>query len=256
MENQLMRDPGRGGRPPAFNVPRIVLGLLAVLIGIHVLRQFLSQAADFWTLMAFSFIPARLGGEHANLPFPGGYAGDVWTWVSYALLHADAMHLTVNGFWLAAFGSVLARRFGPLRFIILSILATVGGAAAHLALRWGDLAPMIGASAAISGHMGAVIRFAFSDSGGIGGAFPGDERHVHRPAPPLSAALRNRTVIAFLAVWFGLNLLLGIGAVGLPGQMGTVAWEAHIGGFMVGLAAFSLLDPVPRGSRRGAASRR
>jgi membrane associated rhomboid family serine protease len=56
--------------------------------------------------------------------------------------------------------------------------------------------------------------------------------------------MRDRRVLTFLGVWFGLNLLFGLtsGQTGLAS--GTIAWEAHIGGFVAGLLLFPLFDPV------------
>jgi membrane associated rhomboid family serine protease len=51
-------------------------------------------------------------------------------------------------------------------------------------------------------------------------------------------------VLAFLAVWFGLNLLFGLGAVSITGEDQPVAWQAHVGGFVAGLVLFSFFDPV------------
>jgi membrane associated rhomboid family serine protease len=50
----------------------------------------------------------------------------------------------------------------------------------------------------------------------------------------------------FLLVWFGINFLFGIISLPIAGEGGSVAWEAHIGGFVAGFLLFSLFDPVPR----------
>ena len=52
-------------------------------------------------------------------------------------------------------------------------------------------------------------------------------------------------MLAFLLVWFGVNALMGLGSFALPGMEHAIAWQAHIGGFAVGLLAFALFDPVP-----------
>ena len=78
------------------------------------------------------------------------------------------------------------------------------------------------------------------------------------PAIPLSGVLRNPQVLIFLVVWFGINLLFGASSLPLNG-MGvseTVAWQAHIGGFVGGLLLFSWFDPatgVPQPDDIGAA---
>src|SRR4051812_48729445 len=66
------------------------------------------------------------------------------------------------------------------------------------------------------------------------------------PALPLLRALRDGRVVGFLAVWFGVNIIFGVGAIGVDAETTSVAWQAHIGGFLAGLLLFALFDPVPR----------
>jgi membrane associated rhomboid family serine protease len=89
--------------------------------------------------------------------------------------------------------------------------------------------------------MGAAARFAFGP-GVLGG---GDVRRA--PALSLAEVAANRRVLVFIAVWFGINLVFAV--TGSAGGLtsGPVAWDAHIGGFLVGLLLFPLFD---RGLRR------
>ena len=57
-------------------------------------------------------------------------------------------------------------------------------------------------------------------------------------------ALRDRRVLAFLGVWFGLNVLFGLGSLSMSGNEQTVAWQAHVGGFLAGLLLFTMFDRV------------
>ena len=66
------------------------------------------------------------------------------------------------------------------------------------------------------------------------------------PGQPLSRALRNPRVLAFLGVWFGVNIIFGVGSIAIGVDGVSVAWQAHIGGFLAGLLLFSLFDPIPR----------
>jgi membrane associated rhomboid family serine protease len=230
-----------------FNVPAVVLALVAVLGIVHVLLAFVFTQEDTNEfILMFAFIPARYS---AGLPFgeplPGGFGADIWTFITYAFIHADFSHLAFNCIWLLAFGSALARRFGAARFLVFSALTAAAGAAAHLIVHFGEPSPVIGASAAISGAMGAATRFAFQKGGPIRAFSTGDEQAYFVPAEPLGRSLRNPTVVAFLLMWFGTNLLFGLGSLPLPGVEQAVAWEAHIGGFLTGLLTFSVFDPVP-----------
>lgn len=104
---------------------------------------------------------------------------------------------------------------------------------------------MIGASAAVSGFMAGAIRFAFQRGGPLAMFRSEDPAAYLVPAAPLSAALRDPRILIFLLAWFGLNLLFGVGSVGVPGGEQSIAWQAHIGGFVAGLLLFRLFDPVP-----------
>lgn len=234
-------------REPALNIPGVVTALIGLFAVIHLVRVYLLTADQDWSVvLLFSFIPVRYHALEAGIPFPGGGAAEIWSPITYGLLHGDFMHLAVNSIWLAAFGSALAWRFGTVRFLIFTVVATVAGAAAHYLAHPTDFVPVVGASGAISGHMAAVARFMFQSGGPLVGT-RNERRRAPVPALPLGRIWRDRRVLAFLGVWFGLNLAFGLGAVGIPGQDGVqIAWEAHVGGFLFGLLAFSLFDPVPK----------
>jgi len=69
---------------------------------------------------------------------------------------------------------------------------------------------------------------------------------ANNSSPRCVRALRNGRVLAFLAVWFGVNIIFGVGSIAIGADGASVAWQAHIGGFLAGLLLFSLFDPVPR----------
>jgi membrane associated rhomboid family serine protease len=230
-----------------FNVPPAVLATVAVLLLVHALRMLvLTEAEDVQFLLTFAFIPARYdtalltGGT-----FPGGFAADLWTFFSYAFLHADLLHIGVNLAWLLPFGTALARRFGAWRYVAFMLVVAAAGAVAHLISHPGAMVPMIGASAAISGAMAAALRFVFQRGGPLG-LLRGEttEKAYHVPAAPLTATLRDPRFLIFLGAWLGLNALFGLGSVSMLGEGQEIAWQAHIGGFLAGLFLFNVFDPV------------
>lgn len=203
----------------------------------------LPASADLEVIYIFGFVPARYGGAPDIAgEFPGGVAGVLWSFFTYALLHGDWLHLGINTVWMVAFGTPVLRRFGIGRFLALSAVAALGGAVAHLFTHWGAIAPMIGASAAISGQMGAAVRFAFRPGGPIGTFGAGEDWRWRIPALPLHQAFRDIRVVAFVGVWFGVNIAFGA-ASPVPGAGAAIAWQAHIGGFLVGLLLFRWFDP-------------
>jgi membrane associated rhomboid family serine protease len=146
--------------------------------------------------------------------------------------------------WLLAFGTPIARRFGTPRFLAFFAVTAAGGALAHLVVYSGENVPMVGASAAISGFMAAAIRFAFQRGGPLRLIGTNQDDAYRVPALPLRAVLRDMRALVFLGVWFGLNIVFGIGSIGLDGAEQPIAWQAHIGGFLAGLILFALFDPI------------
>lgn len=223
--------PANGPRAtqPIFNLPPVVTALAAGILAIHAIRVWgLSPRADVWVLETFAFRPWH-------------YLDRIWTWVTYALLHADWTHALVNVVWMAAFASPLAVRFGPARFLVFSVVGALAGTLAHLAFNWGGDTYLVGASAMVAAHMGGTSRFAFAGGGLRMSRLP----HAHfRPAPPLAVTLRNRSVLYFLGIWIAFNLLIGLVSIG--GRGPGIAWEAHIGGLLAGLLLFPRFDPVSR----------
>jgi len=231
-------------RERIFNVPGVVLALTALLVGIHVLCWYLLSVRQTNDLLAlFAFFPLRYA-EVVPSWLPNWWGPKIWTFVSYAFFHASLNHLFFNLIWLLAFGPPIARRFGWPRFLAFCAMTAAAGAAAHLVMHIGEPAPMIGASAAISGMMAAALRFVFQRGGPLGLLGSGEEESYHVPAAPLATMLRDPRILVFVAVWFGVNIIFGVGAVSMPGTEESVAWEAHIGGFLAGLLGFAWFDPV------------
>lgn len=255
-------------REPIFNLPGVVLVSLLILIGIHALRVFiLSDELDFRILVEGSFVPARWmiaygglssdevlnalladrsEGASAILGLAQYILSDggakPWTGLTYALLHGSWTHVAMNGVWLAAFGTPVARRVGPGRFLVLAAATALAGALAYMAVHPRQVLPLIGASASVSGMMGAAAWFMFSP------ASPTAEGHAvephERPREALSGLLANRQILLFVAVWLVINYLSAAFAGPLGMTDASIAWEAHVGGFLAGLILFPFIDPV------------
>lgn len=224
-------------RQPVFNIPAVVVALIAVCVAVHLVRLYvLTIDQDIWLLLRAAFIPIRYSGQ---------FDIDVYAFTTpftYAFLHGSVMHLAINMIWLAAFGSPLANRLGVGRFLVFWAATGIAAAATHYLLHMVDQSPLVGASGAISGMMGAAARFGFRASRAAGrSAFDG-------PLLPAAVALRLRPVVTFLAVWMAINLVTGL--VGLGAGADRIAWEAHVGGFVVGFFGIGSFVPgrrtVPR----------
>jgi membrane associated rhomboid family serine protease len=256
-------------REKMFNLPPVILWIVALLVAIGGISQLVTPEAYLDLLQRFAFVPGRFTfafdparvtaafnaiPEDAELQaqaahfFLGDGKPQWWTPLTYAFLHGGWLHVGMNCLWFAAFGSPVARRFGTPRFLLFCAVSAVAGAVAHYLTHMTDLQPVAGASATVSGVMAAAVRFVFQPGAPLGESLGFAERaheeHAYRqPALPLRDILSNRSAISFLSFWFLANFLFGALPTPLAGAGETVAWEAHIGGFLIGLLAFRWFDP-------------
>ena len=169
-------------------------------------------------LLTFAFIPARYDADLvAGGSFPGGFGADLWTFFTYAFLHADLLHIGLNVAWLLPFGTALARRFGAWRYTAFMLVVAAAGAFAHLVTH-----PR--SDGADDRRVGGDLR---RDGGGFAVRLSARRaaRAVARrrrcnaayrmPASSLMATLRNPRFLIFLGVWIGLNALFGLGSVSI-----------------------------------------
>lgn len=229
-------------RQPILNAPSVVVWLLGLFVIIHVGRTQLSDVQDGWLIELLAFIPARLASGGAE--FYGGQEAAITQFLTHMFLHGDATHLLVNSAWFLAFGTSVARRTGPARFVAFFLLCGIGGALFYLACNTGLRSPMIGASGAISGLMGASFRFLFGPLRALDGEAIAGEA-LQPPLLSLSDTLREPRILAAIVGWTLLNVIFAWGAAGMLDGI-SIAWEAHVGGFYTGLLIFGYFDRQPR----------
>jgi membrane associated rhomboid family serine protease len=170
----------------------------------------------------------------------------LWTLVTYAFLHGAWAHVLLNTIWLLAFGPPVARRFGAVRFLLFMAATAIAAALAHWALAPIEFMPLIGASGADSGLMGAAARFMFQPGAPLG---PQADRHREIetiPAAPLRAMVADPRARVFLTIWLMTNFIFGAFAQSLGLSEMPVAWVAHLGGFAAGILIFPLFDRAGR----------
>ncbi|MCC3244225.1 rhomboid family intramembrane serine protease [Methylocystis sp. WRRC1] len=261
-----MGDDVSANREKILNLPGSVTGLIALLAAIQCVTEYGPQQLAIALYDSLAFIPARLSFliapqsvidalaarealspgamEQAALVFAAG-PGALLTLLSYAFLHGNWTHFLINALTLAAFGAPVARRFGTRVFLGFLAACAIAGALMHFALHPFDLTPMVGASAAISGTMAAIVRFAFRPGARLGEYAGAVEDGKVAHAPPLSELGENRQAMMFLIAWFAVNLLMGAFPQA-AGASEAIAWEAHIGGFLFGLLSFDAFDRAAR----------
>lgn len=233
-------------RQPFLRAPASVIGLIAVLVAAHVARVLSPAAVSEQILNDYALNPARYSAQmlQAHGADARALLDRVLPLFSYMLLHANAMHIAINSVWLLAFGPVVARRFGGGAFVLFFVLCGLAGAACYVAFNWGADVGVIGASGAISGLMGAAIRMMRMR-----------QPYLNIATLPLMPIFSSQ-VLGFSGVWLAINLLTGISGLGFSGQIESVAWEDHMGGYLAGLLLASVFERfvglAARQSRRGA----
>jgi membrane associated rhomboid family serine protease len=210
-----------------LRAPASVLALIALLVAAHAGRVLAPASVSDLILNNYAFIPLRYAPDALE---PGSLLDRAVPFVSYVFIHADWTHLAINCFWLLAFGTVVARRFRPLLFLVFFLVCGAAAAAVHLALNWQSPAAVIGASGGISGLMAAGIRML---------AIPG--LGMSQPLTRL-APLRSPQVLAFSIFWVAVNLVFGATGLALVGEENSIAWGAHLGGYFFGLFLVAPFD--------------
>ena len=223
-------------RQPIFRAPPIVLWLIAGLTAAHAARAMLPPARSADMIYQYALIPARYSRAFLdkNMADPGTVWERAVPFFSYMALHSGWAHLAINCLWLLAFGPVVARRLGPVLFLVFFLVCGLFGALAQLAFSWGSPIPVVGASGAISGLMAAGLRM-----------LPGQAPWAKPDQAPL-APIFSRQILMFAGVWAAINLMAGLTGLGMGGPDGPIAWQAHLGGFLAGLllcGAFDALRP-------------
>ncbi|MDP6688536.1 MAG: rhomboid family intramembrane serine protease [Alphaproteobacteria bacterium] len=204
---------------PMINATPAVLALIGANVAIHLVRLLLPEqwSMIIGTLGGFSppwFLGAVMGEQEDYVVFL------LASPLTYAFLHADLLHLVINMAFLLAFGTPLDRRLGRGRFLTLYVLCALVAAGASVALFYYTFQQtiIVGASGAVSGLFGAILR-----------------------------VTTKRAWIAG-AVFIGSNLVIGYTGLPVAGEVRAIAWEAHIGGFVAGYLLMLLLDRGAVGS--------
>jgi membrane associated rhomboid family serine protease len=220
---------------PLINLPVVVLCVLGLLAAVHLGLQFVSPVNQTWVQFAFAFIPARFG----PVPFPQIPGSAYWSMITYGLLHADWVHLGTNLVWLAIFSKPVATWLGGTRYLAILVLSVMAGALTGLAMHWGENIAMVGISAGVSGIMAAAIPVMYGVNDRTPGA-PEGMFYRFRPLRPMEL-LKNRSALAFTALWLGLTMITATSQY-ISGtaflEQRSIAWEAHLGGFVMGFLAF------------------
>ncbi len=215
---------------PARRTPHVVHALVGACILVFLWQ--VGQGAEGMqrAILGLGLIPAVVTGA-AELA-PRLVLVPAWaTLVTSMFLHGGWLHLAGNLLYLWIFGNNVEDRLGHLRFLLFYLGCGIAAAAAQIAPDPGSTIPMVGASGAISGVLGAYLVL-----------FPRSRVVVFIPISFM--LLHEIRAFWLLVIWFALQL---VSAVAAPDSAG-VAWWAHVGGFVAGaVVALPLVNRRRRG---------
>jgi membrane associated rhomboid family serine protease len=192
---------------PSRTTPWVTVGLIAVNVAMFI-RQLTYPGGFEASVFAYGLIPA-----HA-------------TWLSLLtsmFAHAGWIHIGSNMLCLWIFGDNVEDRMGHIQFLIFYLVAGATAAALQMYAGGAPLIPLVGASGAIAGVMGAYLLM-----------YPQSRIHV-LVFFVFFIDVIDVPALIFLGIWFLLQILGGVGQV--AGSQGGVAFWAHVGGFLAGAVA-------------------
>jgi membrane associated rhomboid family serine protease len=201
---------------PTRTFPIINIALILMNVVVFLYQVTLPPHAYQAFLMANATVPMRIPA------FLAGYLGlkmAFFPMFTSMFLHGGLMHLLGNMLFLYIFGDDVEDYFGHIPYLIFYIFCGIGSGLVHVLFNLHSSLPAIGASGAISGVMGAYAVL-----------FP-----RARVLMLFFIFLIPVPAVLVLGYWFVLQFLSGIGEFGAS-AMGGVAWWAHIGGFLMGMA--------------------
>jgi membrane associated rhomboid family serine protease len=224
---------------PTRSTPLVTLAIIAacVLVFVSQLERLASggEGALARFVTEWGVVPAELVDA---LRSGAIFSQETATLITSQFLHGSIVHIGGNMLYLWIFGNNVEDRFGRLRFLAFYLVGGIVAALAQVAIDPGSTVPTIGASGAIAATLGAYLVL-----------FPG-ARVTTAIFVVFFYQLIEVPAVVVLVFWFVLQLVSGIGSLGVDGSAtGGVAFFAHIGGFVFG-AAVGLIVRSGNGARR------
>jgi len=228
--------PIRDTVPNRSPFPAATVAIILVNAVIFLFQVTLRHRQLEWLVDMFGIIPARYTHPHwaSIVGFPHNY----WPFLTSMFLHGGWFHIISNMWVLWIFGDNVEDRMGPIRFVVFYLICGVAAGIVHVVTNGASTMPVIGASGAIAGVLAAYMVL-----------FPLARIVVLIPIffYPLFVEIH---AFIFVLIWFCAQFFNGALALMTPGQVGGIAWWAHIGGFGTGLVLYRFFLAREPGDRR------
>lgn len=193
--------------------PYVTYGLIGVTTVVFLVQLAMGAYGFEWFTVEYGMVPVVVRNV---VDQPVAWLPDWANLVTYAFLHADWLHLLSNMLFLWVFGDNVEDAMGHIKFLVFYLACAVLAGLTHLAFNYSGNGPLIGASGAVAGVLGAYLVL-----------YPHARVFVlFRLVIPIPLPI---PALWMLAVWIAMNVFYAI-----VGSSEPTAWWAHIGGVVAG----------------------
>jgi len=218
---------------PSSGFPFVTIGLIVLNVLVFLYQASIgmgSERAAEAFILEFGAVPCRVTGACA---VPGDFPSPIATIFTAMFMHGGLFHVAGNMLYLWIFGDNVEDTLGHGRFLLFYLLSGVAAALAQIAVHPDSRIPMVGASGAVSGVLGAYLLL-----------FPYARVLVLLILGFFVRIVRWPAIIV-LGFWIVVQFFNGLITVSVAagGAAGGTAWFAHIGGFLAGIVLLFLMRP-------------
>lgn len=210
---------------PSHTIPFINYILIAVNVIVFLFEFSLGKKMETF-IFNLGIVPSLFVDDFHSMQI------GIWTFLplfTSMFLHGGWMHLIGNMLFLHIFGDNVEDRFGHSKYFVFYLISGMAAASMQIYMFPDSEIPMIGASGAIAGVMGAYV-FMFPRA-----------RVVALVPIIFFFQIIELPAFLFLGFWFVIQIVSGIFSLGIGADAGGVAWWAHIGGFIAGVILIPFL---------------
>ena len=223
---------------PTRRFPAVTLGLIAANVLAYLATSESLLGIGVAEAFRYGAVPCDVVGNVCNFPHPAitqivESRPAILSLFTSMFMHGDILHIGFNMLFLWVFGNNVEDRLGQVRFAIFYVVTGLAAAFAHIYASTDSATPIVGASGAISGILGAYIIL-----------WPTATIVSLVPLGFFFFSVRMPAFVS-LGLWFAVQLFSGLAGSGIEQGDGGVAFWAHVGGFVAGLALI-----IPFGGRR------
>jgi membrane associated rhomboid family serine protease len=213
---------------PTRSFPLVTIGLILINVVVFVYQASLPPHRELALALRYGLVPSVV----TRLPElgPRAVVPPLLSFITSMFLHGSVLHLGGNMLFLWIFGNNVEDSLGRARYALFYLLCGLAAAVTQVAAGPGSSLPMVGASGAIAGVLGAYLLL-----------FP--NARILTLVPFFFVYLVRLPAFVVLGMWFLFQVLYSALS---PGTPGGVAWYAHIGGFLTGMVLLGLFLPSRR----------